>query len=91
MDILIFKAGYEYLGLWSWKPFIENTIPQKNIQWEGDMAIIPLKKLTMKERKKIRGPKGRLSANIPDKKIKLMLNEINKDRKQKGLPTKIER
>ena len=89
MRVLIFKAGYEYLGLWSWKPFIENAIPQKNIQWEGDMAIIPLKKLTMKERKKSRDP--RLSTKIPDKKIKLMLNEINKDRKQKGLPTKIVR
>ena len=91
MDILIFKAGYEYLGLWSWKPFIENAIPQKNIQWEGDMAIIPLKKLTMKERMKSRDPKVRLSSQIPDEKIKLMLREINKDRKERGLQTNIER
>ena len=91
MRVLIFKAGYEYLGLWSWKPFIENAIPKKNIKWEGDMAIIPLKKLTMKERKKSRDPKGRLSAKIPDGKIRLMLREIKKDRKERGLQTNIER
>ena len=91
MRVLIFKAGYEYLGLWSWKPFIENAIPNKNIQWEGDMAIIPLKKLSMKERMKVGDPGWTLPAKIPDGKIRLTLSEINTDRKERGLPTKIER
>ncbi|MGA8178451.1 MAG: hypothetical protein WB792_00225 [Desulfobacterales bacterium] len=91
MDVLIFKAGYEYLGVWSWRPFVENSIPNKNIKWKDNMAIIPLKKLTMKERKKIGDPHPSLPGRIPDAKIKLMLKEINKDRRERGLQTYPER
>jgi hypothetical protein len=91
MEVLIFKAGYKYLGPWTWREFAEDSIPNKNNKSKSNMAIIPLKKLTMKERKKIGDPKGRLSGQIPDAKIKLMLKEINKDRRERGLQTYPER
>ena len=80
MDVLIFKAGYEYeSGLWSaLKKYA------KKIKWEGDKAIIPLKKLTMEERKKELGPPSP-PHKAPKGKIRLMLNEINKDRAEQGL------
>ena len=80
MDVLIFKAGYEYeSGLWSaLKKYA------KKIKWEGDKAIISLKKLTMEERKKELGPPSP-PHKAPKGKIRLMLNEINKDRAEQGL------
>ena len=48
-DIAVFKAGYSYNAL-TWKP---GTLHYKSkIKWEGSKAIIPLRKLTMEERKK---------------------------------------
>jgi hypothetical protein len=85
INVLIFKAGYKYIGPGTWREFIDISIPNKNSKSKSDIAIIPLKKLTMKERKKIGDPKWRLSAQIPDAKIKLMLKEINKDRRERGL------
>ena len=84
MDVLIFKAGYEYLGLWSWRPFVENSIPKKNIKWEGDMAIIPLKKLTVKERRK-KGIPSFPPIEASKKKIKFMLKEMNRNLIELGL------
>jgi len=79
MDVLIFKAGYEYeSGLWtSLKKYV------KKIKWEGDKAIIPLRKLSLEERKKQGSPD--FSFKIPGNKMKLMLDEINKDRVERGL------
>jgi len=45
----------------------------------------------MKERKKIGDPKWRLSAQIPDSKMRLMLKEINKDLRERGMQTYPER
>jgi hypothetical protein len=79
MDVLIFKAGYEYeSGLWSaLKKYA------KKIKWEGNKAIIPLRKLTMEERKKQGTPD--YPSEAPQEKIMLMLKEINKDRTERGL------
>jgi len=66
-------------------PFVENSIPNKNIKWKDNVAIIHLKKLTMKERKKIGDPGWAIPGRIPGAKIKLMLKEINKDRRERGL------
>ena len=52
MDVLIFKAGYEHIGMSSWESLKEDLILRKKIKWEGKKAFIPLKKLTMEERKK---------------------------------------
>ena len=53
MDVLIFKAGYEYLGSpWESLKKSKYLIEKRKIKWEGNKAIIPLKKLTMEERRK---------------------------------------
>lgn len=90
INVLIFKAGYKYIGPGTWREFIDISIPNKNSKSKSDIAIIPLKKLTMEERKKIGDP-GRPAAEIPDVKMRLMLKEINKDRRERGLQTYPER
>jgi hypothetical protein len=79
MDILIFKAGYEYES-GSWSSLKKYA---RKIKWEGSKAIIPLKKLTMEDRKRQGSPD--FSSKIPGNKMKLMLAEINKDRIERGL------
>lgn len=107
MDVLIFKAGYEYdSGPWrgltgrgwigneeSYDPVSKTKVtrpvfdPKIKVKREGDKAIIPLKKLTMEERKKKGGPPIPLS-EAPLKKVILMLREIDKDDKERGLETR---
>lgn len=82
MNVLIFKAGYEYIGLGTWEAFKED--PTFKIQWEGEKAIIPLRKLTMEERKSPPDPPD----EAPLKKVILMLREIDKNDKERGLPTR---
>ena len=52
MNVLIFKAGYEYWGLGPWSGLKKGYLSSKKIKWEGEKAIIPLMKLTLEERKK---------------------------------------
>ncbi|MFZ3137176.1 MAG: carboxypeptidase-like regulatory domain-containing protein [Thermodesulfovibrionales bacterium] len=80
MDILIFKTGYEY-DSGSWEGLKKSSFYKKKIKWEGNKAIIPLRKLTMEERKKQLGnfsPPG----EAPKEKVILMLKEIEKDNKE---------
>jgi hypothetical protein len=86
MDVLIFKAGYEHIGLHPWASLKEDLILRKKIKWEGKKAIIPIKKLTLEERKK-KGDPDYPPMDTPKEKIKLILKEINKDRKERGLDT----
>lgn len=74
MDVTIFKAGYELLA-GSWIGLKEDILLRKIIKWEGSKAIIPLKKLTVEERKK------RLisTPNIPDEKMKMLTREMNEE------------
>lgn len=81
MNVLIFKAGYEYIGLGTWEAFKED--PTFKVQWEGEKAIIPLRKLTIEERKKQGSPD--YPSEAAEQKIRLMLIEINKDRTERGL------
>lgn len=105
MDVLIFKAGYEHIGMgqWSglksvgWKGEYEESYDpikkikvkkrlydlKKKIRWEGDKAIIPLRKLTMEERKKQDPPDPPSEASF--EKVRLMLKELDKDRIEQGL------
>lgn len=105
MNVLIFKAGYEYLespwvGLKSvgWKGIEESYDPvkktkvlkrlydpKKKVAWDGDKAIIPLRKLTIEERKKRLGPPSPPS-EASFEKVRLMLKEIEKDDIERGLP-----
>ena len=87
MDVLMFKAGYEYIGLGPWESFKVDPIFKKKIVWEGKKAIIPLRKLTMEERKRQGSPSDPPTGAEFDK-VKLMLREINKDRVERGLPAR---
>jgi hypothetical protein len=78
MDVLIFKAGYEYES-GSWSSLKKYA---RKIKWEKSKAIIPLRKLTMEERRKRRPPIPPTEA--PLKKIRLMLKEINKNEIELG-------
>ncbi|HBF43580.1 MAG TPA: hypothetical protein DDW42_08135 [Desulfobacteraceae bacterium] len=82
-DILIFKAGYEYID------FMPNTLREgrgrrMGVKWEGGKAIIPLKKLTWEKMKRRLGPPDP-PAEAPFEKVKCYLRELNKERVQKGL------
>jgi len=80
MDVLIFKTGYRYLES-TWRGLKVDILLSKKIKWEGNKAIIPLKKLTMEERKTQLFGKE----NIPDEKQKLLIRELNKERIEIGL------
>lgn len=82
MDVMIFKAGYSYEQEY-WGSLKTGLYSTDRIKWEGEMPIFPLKKLTMEERKKQSIPSPAYGA--PKEKIKLMVNEINKDRLAQGL------
>lgn len=81
MHVLIFKAGYEYVGMYPWETLKVDT---RKVTWEGKKAIISLKQLNMEERQKGLGPPSPPhEAEKGD--IVQMLNEINKDRSELGL------
>lgn len=83
MDVMIFKAGYQHIGMGPWESFKEDVgLLMKKIGWDGDRAIIPLKKLTMEERKKRGTP---TTPSIPNNKMESMNKEINKERVGIGL------
>lgn len=83
-DITVFKSGFSYNVL-TWEP---GTLPYKSkIKWEGNKAIIPLKKLTIEERKKKGDPPDPPSEASLEKVI-LMLKEIDKNDKDRGLKTR---
>jgi hypothetical protein len=84
MNVLIFKAGYEYLET-TWLGLKVDGILRQRVTWEGDKAIISLKKLTMEERKK-RGSPPDPPTEAEFEKVRLLLIEINKDRVGRGLP-----
>lgn len=90
MNVLIFKAGYEYIGSGPWESLKwDGGLMEKKAELEGDKAIIPLKKLTMEERKEDSTPSR---PNIPDEKMRLLTEEINKERIARGWkPFTIER
>jgi hypothetical protein len=78
---LFFKAGYEYIGPYSWLSFTEGPILSSKIKWEGEKAIIPLRKLTLEERKKRQtGP----ITGGPDHKQRLLIRELNKEQLELG-------
>lgn len=82
MNVLIFKAGYEHMGMWTWEAFKEDEILKAKIRWEGKKVIIPLKNLKMEERKE-HGPPSRPS--IPFEKMRSLTTEINRERIGIGL------
>ena len=82
-NIVIFKAGYEYLGPYYWETLTAGQIMGQRIRWEGEKAIIPLKKPTLEERKKrFTG----LAGSFPQEKQKLLIRELNKEDVELGRP-----
>ena len=81
-SVFIFKAGYEYIIRGPWEALKEDKILRTRIKWEGNRAIIPLKKLTMEERKRRHVDKE----NIPDDKQRLLIQELNKEYKELNIP-----
>lgn len=84
MDVLIFKAGYEHIGMGPWESFRGSNFYKKIVKWEGEKAIIPLRRMTMEERKNKLGPASPPS-EAPLEKVILMLKEIDKDDIERGL------
>jgi len=78
MDVVIFKAGYEHVGLTSWDSLKTAIYFRDRVQWENGKAIIPLDRWPMERRLK------RFDASVgsvPNEKQKLLLEEIEKDKK----------
>jgi hypothetical protein len=86
MNVLIFKAGYEYLQT-TWLGLTVDGILKQKIKWEGKKAIIPLRKLTMEERKKAGTFPSTPPSKAPLDKVRLILKEINKEAIERGLET----
>jgi len=82
MHVLIFKAGYEHIGSGPWESFKLDPMFKKKIRWEGEKAIIPLRKLTMEERRNRFG--SYYVVGVPDEKQKLLLNELKIENREIG-------
>ncbi|TAN42407.1 MAG: hypothetical protein EPN25_02925 [Nitrospirae bacterium] len=83
MHVLIFKAGYKYVGSGMWVSLkVDGGLMEKKADWEGDRAIIPLRKLTRDERRRNTPPSP--PNEVHKEKIKSILSEINKDRIELG-------
>jgi hypothetical protein len=70
-----------------WVSLKVDILLSKKIEWKGSEPLIPLRKLTMEERKKQSGPSAPPS-EAPLKNVILMLREIDKNDKERGLPTR---
>ena len=89
MEMMAYKAGYGYRN-GSWESFKTGISGRKYIKWEGDKAIVPIRKLTVEERRLQMVPSPPDDAK--KEKIQLMIDEINKDRVATGFePIKIGR
>lgn len=85
MDVLIFKAGYQYMGSGPWDSFKEDKILRKRIKWDDERAIIPLRKLTVEERRRSMTFPPLPPGGASIEKVRLMLKEINKDAIERGV------
>jgi hypothetical protein len=85
MSVLIFKSGYSYIGPASWSAFKISSYARERIKWEGDRAILPIKKLSPSERKQQLTPY--FPMEIQSKKIcSELIREINKEEAFLGHP-----
>jgi hypothetical protein len=94
MSVFIFKAGYEYIIKGPWIAFKKDKLLMQKIKWEGNRVVIPLRKLTMPERKKQGMPdfyigerydeKENLTHSCLPKNIKLLPKEVNKELLEQG-------
>jgi len=73
MDALIYKSGYTYYRSGPWSTIKTGLYSSKDVKWEGNVPIFPLRKLTEEERKK------QLLPSEDDVPSVLMRQEINKE------------
>ena len=81
MYATVFKTGYECLSL-RWDVLKEGFGRRNNIGWDGEIPIIPLRKLTKEERKDqyVPAPPSEINwENFP-----LYMKELNKNRIERG-------
>lgn len=84
MSAMIFKAGYSYYQSGFWDT-MKNDYLNKDVQWEGEIPIFPLKKLTMDERKRSETFPSTPPTEASLDKVGLMLKEINIEASERGL------
>jgi hypothetical protein len=84
MHVLIFKAGYEYLNV-PWVSLKKDILLREKIKWQGSKAIIPLRRLTMEDRKKSQTFPPYPPSSAPKEIVKLMMEEIYKESTRIGL------
>ncbi len=99
MRVMIFKTGFSP-NSFIWESEKEGGyIYREDIKWKGNRPTIPLKKLTMEQRRKQGIPNIYLEKRVIEKtkrglpvsglfipkSIKLMVKEINKELKEQGL------
>jgi hypothetical protein len=83
MHVLIFKAGYEHIGSGLWGSLnLDGGLMKKKVAWEGERAIIPLRRLTMEERRNRFG--SYYVVGVPDEKQKLLLKELKIENREIG-------
>jgi hypothetical protein len=85
MSILVYKAGYTYIEN-HWDALKIDTIRGEKVKWEGEMPILPLRKLTDEERKKDWIDGYFHEPSFYGAHSVLIRQEINKARKFRGLP-----
>ncbi len=84
MTAYVFKVGYGY-DVFTFKPPEKGGyIYREDIKWEGNKPIIPLKKLTMEERRDS-GTFPNRPTEVPHEKMKLLEEEIYKERRERGI------
>ena len=81
MGVLIYKAGYTYYQA-GWDNLKTSEFNKKQVIWEGEVPVFPLRKLTEEERKKdIKAEYIPLEPSVPNV---LMRREVNKERSFRG-------
>ena len=83
MSFVIFKAGHTYFES-HWDALKPEVYAKDELQWEGEMPVFQLKKLTTEEKKKAYGPHDP-PREATFEKVKLMLMEIDKNDRERGL------
>ena len=80
--IVFFKAGYDKIGPTPWETLKTSTYLRDRMKWDGEKAIIALKKLPLKER--LRRLLPNIDSEIPSYKQKMMRKEIEKELLDRG-------
>lgn len=79
MRIVIFKAGFEEIGLTEWDSLKTAIYYIDRVKWEGNKAIIPLDKLSLEKRR----TRFNVSpTRVPNEKQARLLEEIKKEELQ---------